>query len=282
MKLCLLVGCLAIVALGTGVFVPGAAAQFGSGKPADDAEKKTLELYEAAMPAQPVTSPPVTPCRCLGESDAAGVAQINRALAQPLKSTGLDFTDEPLESVANFLQDEYDIPIQLDVPALDNAGSTRDEPITVNVRNISLRSALRLMLNTKKLTYVIRNEVLIITTSEVAEQLLTTCVYDVRDLATDGRSFAALAEAISSCIATETWAENGGDEAEMRPVQPGLLVISQTREVHEQVADLLAAIREMHYMSSEATSGQKAVGGAEGGHGKMDREPTPDEATPFD
>ena len=72
------------------------------------------------------------------------------------------------------------------------------------------------------------------------------CVYDVRDLvatpvrpAQAGASAAAdydpLIDAIVSCVATETWAESGGGEAEIRPLPPGLLVISQTRAVHDEI-----------------------------------------------
>lgn len=115
---------------------------------------------------------------------AAGGAEqrINDALASPLKSTGLDFTEEPLESVVNFLQDEYDIPIQLDMPSLEDVGLSADEPVNVNLKNITLRSALRLMLKQMQLTYVIRDEVMIITTPEEAETELIAKVYPVADL----------------------------------------------------------------------------------------------------
>jgi tetratricopeptide (TPR) repeat protein len=115
---------------------------------------------------------------------AAGGAEqrINDALESPLKATGLDFTEEPLESVVNFLQDEYDIPIQLDMPSLEDAALTADEPVTVNLSNITLRSALRLMLKQMQLTYVIRDEVMIITTPEQAETELIAKVYPVADL----------------------------------------------------------------------------------------------------
>ena len=115
---------------------------------------------------------------------AAGGAEqrINEALASPLKATGLDFTEEPLENVVSFLQTEYEIPIQLEDSALEDAGLTRDEPVNVTLRDITLRSALRLMLKQKQLTYVIRDEVLIITTPEEAESELVAKVYPVADL----------------------------------------------------------------------------------------------------
>src|SRR5690606_36711346 len=46
--------------------------------------------------------------------------------------------------------------------------------------------------------------------------------------------------------ATETWAENGGGEAEVRPFPTNLsLVISQTQAVHEEIADLLEQLRRL-------------------------------------
>jgi tetratricopeptide (TPR) repeat protein len=115
---------------------------------------------------------------------AAGGAEerINAALNGPLKDTGLDFTETPLEQVVNSLQDEYGIPIQLDTPALQDAGLNPQEPITVNLHNIALRSALRLMLKQHQLTYIISNEVLMITTPEEAEKQLVPKVYPVADL----------------------------------------------------------------------------------------------------
>ncbi len=120
-------------------------------------------------------------CRCQGDLGPSG-ERIKQVLAEPLQSTGLEFSEEPLENVVNFLQAEYNIPIQLDTLALEDAGLTTDEPVTVNLQNITLRSALRLMLRQKNLTYIIENEVLMITTRDAAEARLIVCVYDVRDI----------------------------------------------------------------------------------------------------
>lgn len=196
---------------------------------------------------------PIESCRCATDGGPI-VARIRAALNAPLKSTGLDFTNEPLENVVNFLQEEYQIPILIDEAALEDAGLTRDEGVSINLQNVSLRSALRLLLHTKQLTYFIREEVLIITTPEEAEANLVTCVYDVRDLvetkrpsphksATGWSDFDPLMESITRCIAFESWAEHGGGEAEIQSLPPGLLVISQTDAVHEEIANLLAAVR---------------------------------------
>ena len=58
--------------------------------------------------------------------------------------------------------------------------------------------------------------------------------------------FDSLIDLIVSTVASETWAENGGGEAEIRPFPTNLsLVISQTQAVHEEIADLLEQLRRL-------------------------------------
>ena len=54
--------------------------------------------------------------------------------------------------------------------------------MTKNLKGVSSKSALRLMLHELGLTYVIKDEVLLITTTEAAESKLSTRVYSVADL----------------------------------------------------------------------------------------------------
>ncbi|MBL7039805.1 MAG: hypothetical protein ISR77_14305, partial [Pirellulaceae bacterium] len=78
--------------------------------------------------------------------------------------TRLEFIETPLDQVVDFLKDQHGINIELDAGELDNVGIGTDVPITRNLKGITLRSALRLMLKDLELTYVIRDEVLLITT----------------------------------------------------------------------------------------------------------------------
>jgi hypothetical protein len=205
-------------------------------------------------------------CKCFGEGDAPSVARIKQALQGPLHSSGLDYVEQPLQDIVNQLQEEYGIPIKLDVRALDEVGVKPDAAVTCNIRNVSLKAALRLLLHNLDLTYVIQDEVLLFTTKDAAESLLVTCVYDVRDLAATYKSktpprggastadFNPLVDAITECVAKDTWNENGGGEAAIRPLQPGLLVISQTAGVHEQIRELLAAIRQVSEPGKKAAT----------------------------
>ena len=89
-----------------------------------------------------------------------------RALKQP---TQIEFVETPLRDVIDYLKDLHHIEIQLDSAALKEAGVDENTPITKNLKGISLRSALKLMLDELQLKYVIHNEVLLITTPEKAE-----------------------------------------------------------------------------------------------------------------
>ena len=97
-------------------------------------------------------------------------------------TTSIEFVETPLSDVVDYLKDLHNIEIQLDTKALDDASLGSDTPITKNLKGITLRSALRLMLGGMDLTYVIKNEVLMITTVDKANTDLVTKVYPVADL----------------------------------------------------------------------------------------------------
>jgi hypothetical protein len=186
-------------------------------------------------------------CQCIARDNSASTKKIEQALAGPLHSSGLDYTDQPLQDVVNQLADEYGIPIHLDKIALEEAGIGTDSKVSVTLHNISLHSALKLMLRSLQLTWIIQDEVLTITTKENAEKDLDTCVYNVQGLVDDSdpKSVKALIDVICSCVASDTWAINGGGQAEVRPLPSGLLVVSQTPTIQEEVFTLLDKIRKM-------------------------------------
>ncbi len=93
--------------------------------------------------------------------DSPAAQKILKALQQP---TVIEFTETPLQDVVLYLKDFHHIEIQLDQKALEDAGLAPDVPVTRNLQGIALESALRLLLKTYDLTYVIDNEVLTITT----------------------------------------------------------------------------------------------------------------------
>ncbi|MEX1040866.1 MAG: hypothetical protein WDZ51_09565 [Pirellulaceae bacterium] len=118
-----------------------------------------------------------------GSIDLASTGRAEQEIFRQLDAeTKLAFIDTPLEEVVSYLKQLHGIEIQIDTRALDDVGLTTDTPVTRNLEGITLRSALRLMLKELDLTYIVANEVLMITTPEEAESELITKVYPVADL----------------------------------------------------------------------------------------------------
>ena len=117
---------------------------------------------------------------------------ISKALGSPVPPGGgeLVFDEQPLDIVLDTLRDAFaetntPINIVLDEFALDELIDTDNPPtVTIEVRGISLRSALKLILRRidPQLTYTIKDEVLLITTVEESGNQLITKVYPVADL----------------------------------------------------------------------------------------------------
>jgi general secretion pathway protein D len=256
--------------------------------------------------------------------------EIERRLKTPVL---LRYQDTPLSEVIEGMSELTGVNIHLDPRGLEQEGYTADTKVTVNLnQEISLKSALNLVLEPLHLSYVIKDEVLKITSEQLRDGELKTYTYNVADLvipipnfvpnsniglqglineahaamgygngigmpgpsvlvnergqqqkagndqvlaqqfnavpgaAANGVSpatvpigagpggmggganadFDSLIDLIVSTVATETWAENGGGEAEVRPFPTNLsLVISQTQAVHEEIADLLEQLRRL-------------------------------------
>ncbi len=109
-------------------------------------------------------------------------SRIFEALRKPLISP-LQFPQTPLNTIMGLISDEYDIPIVFDTAALDAVAVSPDQEIDVDIGGVTLRSALDLMLKqVEDLTYVVDNEVLLITTEDEANTKLQVKVYPVADL----------------------------------------------------------------------------------------------------
>ena len=165
--------------------------------------------------------------------------------------------------------------IQLDTTALDGVGIDLDELITCSARNIKLRAALNLILRPLDLTFVPIDGYLLITSQEEAETRLLVAIYPVADLvAGNGRD--ALTDMVFSQVASETWATNGRGAADLRILPSGLMVVSQTTSVHDQIVSLLEALRQVpdeELLDPAVLYKQEAGRGVGGGRRSRSRDP---------
>ncbi len=188
---------------------------------------QTIQQPSRATDVDTLAMPSIVDLKPRSASEIA----IETALLKPLNSLGLEFHDAPLAEVVDFLHSEYAIEIQLDETSLDELGLSPDDPVTINLRNINLESALNLMLRPLDLTYTLDNEVLLITSEEDALVRLKTRVYPALKIKVDF---------LQEVVAPESWASNGGFGT-MASVGDKL-VIRQTYAVHRQINELLSQL----------------------------------------
>jgi general secretion pathway protein D len=253
--------------------------------------------------------------------------EIEKKLKMPVQ---LRYEGTPLSQVVDELSKLAGINIYLDPQGLSQEGVNSDATVDLPLnKEISLESALNLILGPLHLSYVVKDDVLKITSEQLRDGEIYPVTYNVSDLvipipnfvpssgiglqgpinestsasnmgqrglgggpavlvnnknqqpssATDqilaqqfnpapsggmspstvpigsgpggmgagaNADFDSLIDLIVSTVETGTWAENGGGEAEIRPFPTNLsLVISQTQDVHRQIADLLEQLRRL-------------------------------------
>jgi hypothetical protein len=92
--------------------------------------------------------------------------------------------DKPLNGVLEYFEKTLGLPLIIDKPALDAAQINYETTVSLDVRETTVRSALKQMLAnvSPPLTFIIRDQQLIITTPERAAQSMVTRVYYIGDL----------------------------------------------------------------------------------------------------
>ncbi|MFM8434045.1 MAG: hypothetical protein ACKOBP_01685 [Planctomycetia bacterium] len=259
---------------------------------------------------------------------SAAEVEIQKKLSVKVRAS---HRNEPLAAVLDALAKQADVPIHLDMVGLENEAVRSDTPVTISLdQPISLKSALKLLLEPLHLEYTIRDEVLKVTSPRLVKGEYYSVSYQVADLvvpipnfSSDGlgitgalrdgyariptrnalsvetgpppagingastppangalnptalaqfqggmggppamgstpsipfgapnvggsqADFQSLIDLIQNTVAPQTWNTVGGQGA-IQPFQTNLsLVISQTQEVHEEIADLLVQLRRL-------------------------------------
>ena len=152
--------------------------------------------------------------------------------------TSVRFIESPLSDAVMQLSQAHDIPLLIDNRALEEIGLSSQEPVNLTVVNVSLRSALRLMLAEHELTHVIRDEVLIITTQEAAEQNLSPRVFLLPESLKGNED--EVIRAVQATVVPDIWDVSGGPATNVSVKDT--LVVSATERVLEEVDALLDKI----------------------------------------
>ncbi|MCH7727370.1 MAG: hypothetical protein IH991_12950, partial [Planctomycetes bacterium] len=189
-----------------------------------------------------------------------------KKLDAPIK---VRFEDAPLDKAVEQIGKSAGLNVILDGAALRAVGVPADVPVTIRIpAPVSLRSLLHLILTPLDLGYKIKDETLVITSQEWLNNDVYAAVYHVADLvipipnqpivlstkgplivATQPKQaepdFDSLIQLITATIDAESWEEVGGPGSIAEFPTNLSLVVSQTKGVHKQIADLLDQLRRL-------------------------------------
>jgi cytochrome c551/c552 len=115
-----------------------------------------METEELPMPdeAQPLDEPPQS------GSDVEGRLNV---------TVDIEFNDTPLHQVLDKLQLITGMNMVVDQPALDREGIAKDWPISITLEGVKIKSALDVILGNYNLTYLVKDGMLVIRTSNSAQ-----------------------------------------------------------------------------------------------------------------
>ncbi len=233
---------------------------------AEDAEEKGAATTQPPIATGSATASAAGPERAGGIAETFDVASANRrayaritqALAKPAE---FGFDSASLEDVATRFEIELGVPVQIDRRALADAGiDPASADFSFRKAPISSRSALDVILEGQNLDWVVKHEMLWITSSDAAEGILETRIHDISERDEFGEfiheDIEAIIELITSKVAPVTWDAVGGSGSirEYHASDLYVLVISQTRPAHEQIERLLADLQAARRPATEGTS----------------------------
>lgn len=156
--------------------------------------------------------------------------------------TRLEFIDTPLDQVAESLHDRHQVDVTLDGKALEEIGVERTAPLTVNLKNLRLRSALSLIVGQLGLAWTADKHSIRITSPERADGQLDLVSYRVDDVL-PAVPMDQLITVISATVSPQTWDAVGGPGTIRHGIR-GTLDVRQTFAVHQQIVGLLADLRQ--------------------------------------
>jgi hypothetical protein len=171
-----------------------------------------------------------------------------KAILRILNSViSVDFKDQSFEAVVDYLQDKTGQPILVDKQALADASIEYETPVTIKLKKVSVRTLLRKLLHDLGLTYVIKDEIIQVTSYKRAKEMMTVRTYPVGDLVmfdpTTGQVLPPalimlqakqLIDLIKGTVDPDSWGggENGGGGTIVFNLATKSLVVKQSAEIH--------------------------------------------------
>lgn len=153
--------------------------------------------------------------------------------------TALEFPDNTLREVMEFISQHHGISFSLDHQALTDAGLDEETRINLAVSGITLNSAMSLMLDNVSgtaLDYYVENGMMFVTTAEKANAKVRLRFYDLLE-ASDKSGIENLTHAVAEYV--EKLSEDSGQSVQVTSLSDSLAVRA-TLETHKQIEEFIA------------------------------------------
>ncbi len=166
------------------------------------------------------------------------------ALRKPMD---VELKETPLEEVIKFLEDKAGVKIVVPPTILEEKNITYKVPVSVNLKGVTLRTILKKTLADVGLVYIVKDNVIQVTTEERAKQTLTTRTYYMGDLLLStgvdplgrnpqkAQAIQTINDIIGVIVGTiepDSWWVNGGPGRIVFDPTRMTLIVTQTAEVH--------------------------------------------------
>ncbi len=190
------------------------------------------QLTKGKLPQNPIAiRPPHYP--------HAQEEQIKKALA---KVIDINSQKRPLNLFLAYIGEQLKIPVHLHKSALKENNIPYDKPVTLVLKNVTARSALKMALKPLGLREIVEDGRVFVTTVEESEKHLYTKIHDLREMYPVG----FYNEDLPSMLMETTnvpWLVIDGTGGQIMDPLEGVLFVNQTEEGHNEVEAILAKLQ---------------------------------------
>lgn len=158
------------------------------------------------------------------------------------QNVSCDFQETPLIFALQELSRQSKIDIRLDRGSLAKSTVRERTPVTLKLTDQKLSAVLRSILSNLGLTWFLQDDVLWVATTDAADQIKKTAVYDVRDLCRDADESAALRAALQKQTQGH-WHWGGSNGGVVETPKAGVLVVRQVEAGLDEILRLLENYR---------------------------------------
>ncbi|MDB5347905.1 MAG: outer rane porin HofQ [Schlesneria sp.] len=164
-------------------------------------------------------------------------AAIVKALAEPI---AMDHEHLPLDKILQAIAKSVGVRILLDLPAFADEDIAANQQVSIHYKSIALNVVLKHLLEPLRLTYLVHEGTLIVTTQAKAAEELEVLIYNSADISGNAKELVPIIEKSTP----GTWMSIDGDGGTVTPLGASLLVIRQTQRCHVEISSLLNELRE--------------------------------------